>query len=1139
MGMALEQLFVRVSDVPGASSGGETRAQQVARACGLAVDSDDGDAATKTHCTITGFADTRQQLAVACLLHWQLQQEAGSGAEPPVVSVSDAATGTCFSLPELLGCEKNALEEAECGAVRVLNAAEFVAEALQQEDEVEDEKKKVQVVDCRSEREFLGVVSAREVSGHLEGAKNVPFASIFTADSGNADDEKDNEATSTEKSGSGAFLLPVEELRGVFEVAGTDLERPIAVVASDPAEAAAVATVLLLAGHKAWVAFCSVALTDKLVTSFPSSYTPDVFQRDRLLYADDAGGFDLSPAMGGADTTEHVDTKLVEELEKAYQEQVDGKKAKKKRGDEEEEDKTEEIVWVKDGRRFFDMPSPVSKAVFLDASRAIFRMASFVLAPFGFPAALREKRTLEEVKTICGALFQDVIEVCSDLIYQHRELNEGAMAMSVHKWVEEKRDHECTAQVKAINEIWQVLYTPPAVVEVPDLTEDHVVELATQLDQKLREQVSQRTPWAFDTMDEDDEASKAEPVEATETDETDVDSDNIKEPFSPVDDLAESWKYMYPSVIYTLGFIPQDPEVNHKKLSTLQIKSFIQAAAEASWDVMGAENEQLSQVEFQALCETLSGEKREQVAERGHEAEKALYVLKHYLTRSLETDDSLAEKLAAVRDAVQDGDIRRRSGRHQVALASYLKAFEHLPLYHKELENAVVGRARCFLELDDPARAKTEALIALKMNPFSAGAYECLGSVEEKSEHPDVAMQHYVTSFILDGSRSPEHAESIDRVSRFVGRRVAKGLFANMEKVHELPSAWLVESYFESFEHDADNSARVPFDIAKQEDAEQSDLDALTLLHRAIHHKRNKTFGEAQRDIWTLVARDMEAEGLTAEQRALALNFHASLLYVAGDVHAAVEVITQSLELQPTSVNSLVKKGGFLSEMGETEEATACFAEAMELDPNEADVHLHMGQMELLDGHYYKAVQCLRRCISRSDALPVTHVSYGMALYKSGSTYQAKDVFKEASKKFPESAEVHLFHGEVLADQGDYAEAMRHFLTAWDLSPQCPLPFLNAGRVYVGTNDPMRAIAHFQQALDVDPRCSSAHLDIAQVLFAQGRTREAFEHFDVAASCCRFLPEVEEVCACQEMAKMQLKVTEILGVELRHIMRSK
>ncbi|CAH0477198.1 unnamed protein product [Peronospora belbahrii] len=1217
--------------------------QQLARVCGLVAAF---HSEKSTFCTLSGFKDTKQQVAVACMIHWKLQQDQEGGVK---VSMNNLAMGTCLSLAQLLNCDKMAMEILEHGIVTVLDADSFVNEVLHQTKEDNE----LQVVDCREQKEFLGLANDKEVSGHLEGAKNVPFASIFATDSDSNGTEQEDGDSMVESSCDGASLLPVEKLREVFEGNGIDLRKPVAVVASLPAEAAAVATALLLTGQCTRVAFCSDALNDELVASFPSSYTADILGEGQLLYKDDKGTFDLSPQLDGIDTAVGADRKAkMAELENIYKEEL-SRKASKERGNDKTEDKVEEIVWIKDSRRFFDMPSPISKLEFLDASRAIFRVVSFVLAPFGFPALLRKKLSLQEVKTQCGSLFQDVIEVCSDLIYQQKELNEGAMAMSVHKWIEQNHDFECTEQVKAINEIWEVLYTPPAVVEVPDLSEDHVFELATRLDQKMRELVGQRTPWAFLSVDEeepndekdfdpqevvrnvdkkefsDEELNKMDKEDKACTRKNDTDEQEIRAKEGGVDEAEtaskadivfenkasskadghivedkmsdevdandgkvinkkqedkevqvasdksdandndveavhsgsvdvkidrspdrersesednriESWKHMYPSVVYSLGFIPQDMDTNHKKLSTLQIKSLVQALAEASWDVIKNETKELSQVEFQALCETLGSEKRDQLTECVAEADKSLYVLKHFLTRSLKKDDdSLGDKLAGVREAVLDGDNRRRSGRNHVALAAYSKAFDYLPLYHKDLGNAVVGRARCFLDMKELGRAKTEALVALRLNPYSVGAYECLGSVEEKTNHPEAAMQHYVTCFILDGSRSPEHAESIDRVSRVVGRRVAKARFAEMEKVHELPSAWLVNSYFESFEHDFDHAARVPFDIAKKEDMKQLDLDALTLLYRAIHYKRSKKYGEAQRDIRALVSKDMEAEGLSVENRALALNLHASLLYVAGDVHTALEVIDQSLALQPTMVNSLVKKGGFLAELGETDEATLCFSKAVELDSKEADVHLHVGQMELLNGNYYEAVQCLRRCISRSDALPVTHVSYGMALYKSGSTYQAKDVFKEASTMFPHSAEVHLFHGEVLADQGNYADAMRHFLTAWELSPQCPLPFLNAGRVYVGTNDPMRAITHFQQALEVDPRCSSAHLDIAQVLFAQGRTTEAFEHFEVAASCCRFLPEVEEVCACEVMAKMQLKVTEILGVELRHIMRSK
>ncbi|KAJ0399798.1 hypothetical protein P43SY_002943 [Pythium insidiosum] len=396
-------------------------------------------------------------------------------------------------------------------------------------------------------------------------------------------------------------------------------------------------------------------------------------------------------------------------------------------------------------------------------------------------------------------------------------------------------------------------------------------------------------------------------------------------------------------------------------------------------------------------------------------------------------------------------------------------------------------------------------------------------------------MQHYVTAFILDGSRSTEHAAAIDRAARLVGRNAARDIFRSMIVQHELPTKWLVQSYFDSFEHDVDYSICVPLEVEKNLSADSSTQSAEQLVYRAVHYKRKQEYDHAQASITAAVGREFADETI----RAVALNLHASFLYVVGDVHAAVDAISEAIELNPSSVNALVKKGGFLSEVGDMESAQACFDAALELDPNEADVYLHMGQKELLEGKFYEAVQCLRRSISRSEALPVTHVSYGMALYKSGSSYQAVDVFEEAARAFPNSPEVHLFYGEVLADQGDYAGAMKHFLRSFELSPLCPLPFLNAGRVYVSTNDPLRAIAHFEQALAIDPRCSSAHLDIAQVLFAQGRTTEAFEHFDLAARCCRFLPEVEEVCAAKEMARMQERVTDILGVDLRHIMRSK
>ena len=275
-----EQLSVRVSrDDVDVSPGDETCVQHVATVCGLtAVSHTEGE---KT-CSIYGFADTKQQLAVACLLYWKLQVAEESSA---LISVSDPVTGIYCSLFELLNCGETALE---AGAVKVIDAASFVKEVLQQETD-----EKVQIVDCRERRAFLGLDRGKEVSGHLKGAKNVPFSCMFTAQSNRAEEKENATGCSVEKSEERSLLLPVDDMRNVFTTNGIDVETPVAVVASVPAEAAAVATALLIAGERAWVAFCDDALTDDLVTSFPATYTSDIFLEGRLLYKDAMGEFDL------------------------------------------------------------------------------------------------------------------------------------------------------------------------------------------------------------------------------------------------------------------------------------------------------------------------------------------------------------------------------------------------------------------------------------------------------------------------------------------------------------------------------------------------------------------------------------------------------------------------------------------------------------------------------------------------------------------------------------------------------------------------------------------------------------------------------------------------------------------------------
>nr|CCA20240.1 Mitochondrial Protein Translocase (MPT) Family puta [Albugo laibachii Nc14] len=766
-------------------------------------------------------------------------------------------------------------------------------------------------------------------------------------------------------------------------------------------------------------------------------------------------------------------------------------------------------------KSFFGMPSALSRDQFLQITNNILCYASFVLAPLGFPNFIRRRYTCAEFLSQTQVLVQDILEVCSDVAYEEFGVDETLMALSLHKWTEEVRDSECIEQIKTIGQLAQSLFELPRAVEIPlHLTSQRTSAILEKLLLELESRIDAACPWTLHSHF------------ATNVQDTDLYAESLNK------DMENDWKCMYAGVAYSLLYVPHQKFQTWNKLSNLQQRTLIQVVAESVRSIFETEVN-ISMVQVQALIEATPG-MDEEAATWTKQIKYSFYAMMHTLSSSLESGEVDSERRERSASYVEQGDRFFRSGCYDEAISFYSKALLELPIFHALSWKAIVGKAKCYAKKGDTSVAQQLCKISLQLDQFQNEAYECLAEMfEEESDDFIEALQNYVVAFVLHGSRSLEVANSIDRVAKEIGRQTAKSFFDEMQKDHRLPASWLVVSYFEAFVHDIDHAITIHSDISKHLDVPLDALSTDTLYHRAIFHKRNQMYDKAQSDLQALLERN-----LADDIKATVLNLHSSFLYILGDVTAAIEKIDQSLEIN-VCVNSLVKKAGFMTELGDFEEAYKLYDEALILDCRSPDAYLHKGQTALLQGSYSKAVEWLRRTMARSVAIPIIHVIYATALYRSGSILQANDTFREACVLFPDSAEIHLFYGEILADQGDYAKAMQHFVLAHDILPECPLPFLNAGRVYVATNNPSSAIEHFNQALKVDPRCSSAHLDIAQVLFAQGRTSEAFRHFDAAANCCRFLPEVEEVYSSRAVANAQLKATEILGVDLRHLMRQK
>ncbi|OQS02188.1 Mitochondrial Protein Translocase (MPT) Family [Thraustotheca clavata] len=940
------------------------------------------------------------------------------------------------------------------------------------------------VQDLNDEIPFIQVANGNDsLCGYLNGALRMDVDDVLTTEETQC-----------------RWFLTTEELKHTFD--HIDFTKPINVLGYKIEQAALVAMALVLAGHSR-VKLCLFTLDNELVAKLPGNTTTEVFSLEGVYKVTSDGDFDISNY-----TTATLDAEAVQGLMTSFDSEMTTKKKKPKQ--------VEPIVAVDYRKQFFTMPSPLPKSEFLKIAAAIYRATSLVLAPFGVlcpnPNPNLTETSMLELKTKNGHILQEIIEVVSDLVYSDFEVDESTMAMSAQKWLHDESDSECSAAMNRINHLGTTLRETPRVVEIETPLDD-VVTSTEDIAARIHAALATKVPWAL----------------------TPPELPDFTHPPPPIEKMT--W---YPTVVYALGFNMTSAKKPLNKQSTLQVKAKIQAVYQGLREAILSKDKTIDAVQLQALVDC------SEHAEKVHDTTKQTFSTHHVVNDGVFVDPRMTQAAQfAFKDKITDGNRAYNRADYEDAIAYYSQAMNCVPLYHSSIAEALSKRSKAYIALNKYERARTDSNKALEISAFCMDAYANLGVLAEKELDYEEALQMHVLAFILGGSRAPDQADTIERVSKFVGREKAKDIWSTMEMRHELPSTWLVDSYFQSFYRDAD----YPMSTISVSKLEQLDPATMfeELLIRAIHYKRNRQYKLAQVDFATLsnfvltqIDTNDDLTSLDAKVRkhyVIALNMHASFMYITGDVNTALDVIDHALELDPEHINSVIKKGGFLVEIGDFDGALGMFEEAAKLDGNNSDIYLHQGQMELIMCDYSAAVTSLRKSMTRCETLAVTHISYGMALYKAGSIYQSLDVFKTALDLFPDSHEVRLFYGDVLSDRGDYGQAMAHLRKAYELSPECPLHLLNAGRIFVATNDAAHAITHFEEALRLDAKCSAGHLDLAQVYFAQGHVEEAMKHFDAAIDTCRFLPEVEDACACRAVAMMQLHATEILGVDLRHMLK--
>ena len=131
----------------------------------------------------------------------------------------------------------------------------------------------------------------------------------------------------------------------------------------------------------------------------------------------------------------------------------------------------------------------------------------------------------------------------------------------------------------------------------------------------------------------------------------------------------------------------------------------------------------------------------------------------------------------------------------------------------------------------------------------------------------------------------------------------------------------------------------------------------------------------------------------------------------------AIVDIEKSYDLDPSSINTLIKKATLYMEKAEVEKSVGIFEDAVKLDPNHPDVYYHRGQVRFLVGDFAGAASDYKMAISLDPKNLYSYIQLGVAQYKLGETERTKRTFEQALKKFPNSHEIHNYYGEILLDQ--------------------------------------------------------------------------------------------------------------------------
>ncbi|KAH6564882.1 hypothetical protein BASA62_007653 [Batrachochytrium salamandrivorans] len=428
------------------------------------------------------------------------------------------------------------------------------------------------------------------------------------------------------------------------------------------------------------------------------------------------------------------------------------------------------------------------------------------------------------------------------------------------------------------------------------------------------------------------------------------------------------------------------------------------------------------------------------------------------------------------------------------------------------------NRAAAFANLskfDDVVNDCTRALEMdkkyLKALNRRATAYESLGRLTD-------ALNDFTVVCVLQKFSEASSMTAPDRILKKISADMTAEF--SKTKIPQMPSKTFIRAYMDSFRAE-------PSQVSIVENC-QDTSESIQILKQAAEAIKERSWTEAfEHCVRAIDVNDFQNEKIEA----IAHNLRGTFSFLMGRIELSVSDLDRALELDPTSVNSVIKRGTLFMERGEVEKTVEMFETAEKLDPTNVDLFYHRGQVRFLTADYQGAVDDYAASIKNEkegESSVYVHIQMAVAKYKLNDHVGAEKKFKEVKRLFPNSAEVFNYYGEIHMDRQAFSEALKSFDRSIEMDPNSPLPYINKAILYLHWKQDLNtAESECRKALAVDPLCDIAYSQLAQLLCHQHKMDEAIKVYDEAICVTRTDTEVMNMMTCREAARAQKYVAEM------------